>query len=323
MTTFCIVTPVRNGAQYINMAITHIVSQAGDFRIRYHVQDGGSTDGTLECIKKWEKMLASGNPIVQCSGLEFSWSSEKDDGMYDAINRGFARMDIGDDNIMAWCNADDVYLPFVFSAVAKIFADLPEVNFIAGKWYRHENGLSRTSRFHGNPYPRELMAAGCCDTHCWTSVAQPSTFWRKKLWKKAGGLDASLNYCGDYDLWRRFAGFTHCYYFPRYLSVAIMHEKQLSRRVLGPGTIPEYERERETIVSRDRRLEIIKRFWRRRLMPPYGKYIGINGMGQYAILKKRCWPLSWGYSLFAYFHRRRLYLKFQIISAFKKFFNKN
>lgn len=327
MTTFCIVTPVRNGAKYIDMAITHIVSQAGDFRIRYHIQDGGSTDGTLERIKRWEKILASANPIIQCQEIEFSWASEKDKGMYDAINKGYARMGIRDPQaIMGWCNSDDLYMPMTFSAVSKIFADLPGVNFIAGKWYRQENGLSRTSLFHGNPYPRELMAAGCCDTNFWTSVAQPSTFWRKSLWDKAGGLDASLTYCGDYDLWRRFAGFATCYFFPRYLSVAIMHEGQLGRRPPRPGEPTEYEDyygETEKIVPRAGRLRTMKRFWGRRLLPPKGKYIEINGNDQYEALEKRCWPLIWGTGWHAYFNRRRLYFQTRLTAGLKKLFNRN
>ena len=99
---FLIVTPSYNSARFIDETVMGIVSQAGAFRIRYHVQDGGSTDGTLARLERWAQILSSGSFPVLCLGVEFSFLGEKDGGMYDAINRGFDRLNPGGDEYMTY-----------------------------------------------------------------------------------------------------------------------------------------------------------------------------------------------------------------------------
>ena len=70
-TRFSIVTPVFNGARFLDETILSVVSQAGPFTLGYHVQDGGSTDGTVEKLAAWKERLADGFPVL-CEGLEFS-----------------------------------------------------------------------------------------------------------------------------------------------------------------------------------------------------------------------------------------------------------
>ncbi|HEX7200750.1 MAG TPA: glycosyltransferase, partial [Dongiaceae bacterium] len=88
-TRFSIVTPVFNGARFLDETILSVVSQAGPFTLSYHVQDGGSTDGTVEKLAAWKERLADGFPVL-CGGLEFSYASAPDGGLYDAIRRGFS-----------------------------------------------------------------------------------------------------------------------------------------------------------------------------------------------------------------------------------------
>src|SRR5690348_713439 len=102
MPEHCIVTPVLNGAETIDRAIWSIVSQSGDIDIRYHVQDGGSTDGTLEKLKSWAKKLGMSSELLP-GKVRFTFRSEPDSGMYDAINKGFAGMQIASDGFMSWC----------------------------------------------------------------------------------------------------------------------------------------------------------------------------------------------------------------------------
>jgi len=115
---FNIVTPVLNGEKFINETILSVVSQTGPFSIRYHVQDGVSTDSTIKLLTAWQNRLANDFPI-NCAGIEFSFSSEPDRGLYDAVNRGFTAC--GDSDLMAWINADDRYEPGAFVTVAEIF----------------------------------------------------------------------------------------------------------------------------------------------------------------------------------------------------------
>ncbi len=84
-----ILTPCLDAAHYIDDTILSVIGQVGDFAIRYHVQDGGSTDGTVNRLEYWSKQLKSAEFPNLCHGLKFSYSSGPDDGIYDAVIRGF------------------------------------------------------------------------------------------------------------------------------------------------------------------------------------------------------------------------------------------
>ena len=80
---FSIVTPVLNGEEFLDRSILSVVSQEGPFTIRYHVQDGGSKDRTLEILAAWQTRLARDFPLF-CEGIECA----PDRGAHDAVNRG-------------------------------------------------------------------------------------------------------------------------------------------------------------------------------------------------------------------------------------------
>ncbi len=126
---FCIVTPCLNAARFIDETIFSVLSQAGPFRVRYHVQDGGSTDGTLEKLDRWRRLVEAGLPSC-CDEIEFTFASEKDDGLYDAVNRGFAACGEGD--VLSWINADDRYQPAAFVAVAEVLHRFHNVRWVTG-----------------------------------------------------------------------------------------------------------------------------------------------------------------------------------------------
>ena len=100
-----IVTPVLQRPEYLDQTIRSVVTQQGDFEIEYIVQNGGSDSRVIAILTKWEKLIKTGQFESQCSSLTFKWYDEKDSGMYDALNRGFARTS-GD--ILAWINSDDL-----------------------------------------------------------------------------------------------------------------------------------------------------------------------------------------------------------------------
>jgi glycosyltransferase involved in cell wall biosynthesis len=116
LSDFAIVTPIRDGREFIDETILSVVSQAGPFTIRYHVQDGGSTDGTTNRLEQWKKWLDNDFP-VGCNGVKFSFSSLPDAGLYDAVNKGF--LHCGRANYMSWINSDDRYEPGAFISVAE------------------------------------------------------------------------------------------------------------------------------------------------------------------------------------------------------------
>lgn len=200
---FCIVTPVLDGEKFIDETIFSVVTQSGPFTIRYHVQDGGSKDRTVAILAAWKERLA-GNFPLRCEGVEFSFASAPDRGLYDAVASGFEVC--GASDAMAWINADDRFEPGAFATVAEIFARHQTIDWVTG---RPTTITEHGEILHISPvtaFPRQAIAAGIFDGRfARPFIQQEGTFWRPGLWEKAGGLDRGFRLAGDFDLWRRFA----------------------------------------------------------------------------------------------------------------------
>jgi glycosyltransferase involved in cell wall biosynthesis len=225
---FCIVTPCLNAAQFIDETIFSVLSQAGPFRIRYHIQDGGSKDGTLEKLDRWRQLLEAGLPSL-CEQTEFTYVSKKDDGLYDAVNSGFEAC--GDGDAFSWINADDRFQPAAFVTVAEIFKKYHNVQWVTGSTsVITETGFDK-GYMGRRLYPRKAIQAGLYDERVFpmTFIQQEGTFWRPELWKKAGGLQRRLRLAGDYDLWRRFANHAELIVVDRALGSFRMREGRLSQ----------------------------------------------------------------------------------------------
>ncbi len=188
-----IVTPSFNQAAFLEEAMLSVLSQDHE-PLEYIVVDGGSTDSSTEIIQRHAARLA--------------WSvSERDGGMYDALNKGFARTT---GEVMAWLNSDDKLMPWALSIVAEIFATFPEVEWLTTlaqiRWDERgravrclpQRGFSRAGFQRGENLPyAEQFSTG------W--IQQESTFWRRSLWEKAGArVGAEFEQAGDFELWARF-----------------------------------------------------------------------------------------------------------------------
>ncbi len=188
-----IVTPSLNQGRFLGEAMDSVLGQ-GYPDLEYVVVDGGSTDGSVAVIEKYAERLAW-------------WVSEKDDGHYDAVNRGFEKTT---GEIMGWLNSDDMYLPWTFSVVSEIFQNLPEVEWLTTLYpmSRDERGrVVRCSR--RGPYCRKAFLGGDnFPAHGRLAsgwIQQEATFWRRSLWERAGGgLDTSFPLAADFELWARF-----------------------------------------------------------------------------------------------------------------------
>ena len=186
-----LVTPVRNSGRYIEQTIRSVLAQ-GYPNLEYYIVDGGSTDGTIEVIQKYEGAISG-------------WSSEPDQGMYDAINKGFARTH---GEIMGWISATDQLHLGGLLVVGGVFRDVAEAKWITGRptWFSEEGmnlGVGATEHWSR---VRFLMGAN-------RYIQQESTFWRRSLWEKAGGwVDASRRNAADFELWVRF--FRHARLYP-------------------------------------------------------------------------------------------------------------
>jgi hypothetical protein len=187
-----IVTPSLNQARFLERTIRSVIDQ-GYPNLEYIIIDGGSTDGSVEIIRRYEPWLSY-------------WVSEPDDGQYDAINKGFAR---STGSLMAWINADDLYCPWAFQTVVPMFCDAPEVQWITSSTllvWGEDDSLSQTMLCDG--YARTWFYRGRNlggRSHFAQYVQQEATFWRRGLWATAGGrVEAGLHYAGDFELWARF-----------------------------------------------------------------------------------------------------------------------
>lgn len=180
--TVSIVTPSFNQARYLEATIQSVLSQ--DYpRIEYILVDGGSTDGSLEIIKKYSDQLAW-------------WVSEKDRGQTDAINKGFAHAKGG---IFAWINSDDTYEPRAVGQAVRYFLDHPEVGMLyADCNYINEAGQV-IGRFPAAQTDLALLRRG------YVHIPQQTMFFRADLWNQIGPLDPSFYFAMDYDLWTRIA----------------------------------------------------------------------------------------------------------------------
>jgi len=185
MTSFpfvSIITPSFNQARFLDSTILSVLNQ--DYpNIEYIIVDGGSTDGSVDVIKRYEDKLAW-------------WVSEKDQGQTDAINKGFNRA-AGD--ILAWINSDDTYNPGAVSAAVRCLTENPDVALVyADCNYINEDG-NVIGQFPAAQTDYRKLRAG------YVHIPQQTMFFRAKYWKDLGPLDPSFYFAMDYDLWTRIA----------------------------------------------------------------------------------------------------------------------
>lgn len=188
-----VVTVCYNMASYIEQTIQSVLSQNYP-NLEYIIIDGGSTDGTQAIIEKYRSQLAY-------------YISEPDNGMYDAINKGFAN---ATGEIMAWINADDIYFPWTLHVVNQVFSKYVDVDWISGK-----SAFLTESGVLAHVFPKCAIKTqrdirnGWCREGLLGPLMQESMFWRKSVFDKVGLLDVSYRLAGDFELWTRFATYSH------------------------------------------------------------------------------------------------------------------
>jgi len=187
-----VITPSFNQAGYLERTIQSVLAQ--DYPcIEYIIVDGGSTDGSLEIIQRYEDRIAS-------------WSSAPDLGQTDAINKGFER---AQGEILCWLNSDDTFRPGAIREAVSFLQAHPEYGMVYGIAYYIDEEDCILGRFPmGQISYAQLRRGG-------NAIAQQASFFRKRVWDMVGPLDPSFYYAMDWDLWVRIAAVTPIRFVPR------------------------------------------------------------------------------------------------------------
>jgi glycosyltransferase involved in cell wall biosynthesis len=182
-----VVTPSFNGRRFLDATARSILSQSGEFALEWIVTDGGSTDGTLDYLRR-------------LSDPRLRLLSEPDRGQSDAINKGLA---LATGDVVAWLNTDDLYTPGALDAVARAFAVNPDAQWLVGRYeVIDEQGApirSAVVRYKERSLRRYSYRGLLRENF----ISQPAVFWRREFGKSVGPLDESLHWTMDYDLWLR------------------------------------------------------------------------------------------------------------------------
>lgn len=229
---FCIVTPCLNYAGLLDRTLLSVLTQAGDFSLHYHVQDGGSTDGTLERLAFWQAAVTEGRLPAGCRDLRLTVASAPDRGIYDALNRGFAALADGGQpgDVMTWINASDLFYPGALETVARFLRAHPGERWVCGRRANIDEAdfpFFIEEEIYG--YPRRTLAAGLHVGRSFQWIQPEGMMWRRSLWDDAGGrLDDSFRLAADFDLWRRFAAHAGPVVLDRVTGVYRFHANRLS-----------------------------------------------------------------------------------------------
>jgi glycosyltransferase involved in cell wall biosynthesis len=188
-----IVTPSFNQAQFLEKTIRSVIRQ--DYpHIEYIVIDGGSTDGSVDIIKKYEKHIAY-------------WVSEPDNGQSNAINKGFAK---ARGSILAWLNSDDLLAPSAVRIAAHYLSLNPDIGLVYGNRLHIDRkgnvvGINRCPTHDQNMFKKNF------------TIPQETAFFRREIFEAVGRLDESLHFAMDFDLWCRVAKVTRMHHAPAFM----------------------------------------------------------------------------------------------------------
>lgn len=198
-----VVIPSFNQGQYIEGTLISIIGQQYP-NLEIIVVDGGSTDNTVEILKKYSKQITY-------------WHSQKDNGQADAINQG---MNLSSSEVVCWLNSDDMYLPGTLLDIGKRFWGHTDENYLiygaAVTINQTEAHLSSEAYISAPFEPIKLTY--------YDFIVQPSTFWTRKLWQCTGELNISYSYVLDWEWFIRASRITEFEYVPKFYSVYRFHD---------------------------------------------------------------------------------------------------
>ncbi|HTL33067.1 MAG TPA: glycosyltransferase family 2 protein [Kofleriaceae bacterium] len=207
------VIPTRNQARFLAQCIDGCFAQnVADSEVL--VVDGASTDDTRDVLKSY--------------GDKVRWTSEPDRGQSDAINKGVGR---AQGELIAWINSDDYYAsPRAIRALLDAFEAEPDVDIAFGNGVRVDEAGRELGPYRARPYGKLADIV----THPASFVLQPAVVFRRELFLDVGGVDESLHYTMDYELWlRMFVAARRARYIPEVIACARYHSDAKSVAAMG------------------------------------------------------------------------------------------
>ncbi|HTE24071.1 glycosyltransferase family 2 protein [Flavitalea sp.] len=208
-----IITPSYNQGRYIEQTITSVLTQNYP-NLEYIIIDGGSSDETIEIIKRYQHQLTY-------------WVSEKDNGQGDAINKGLRKAS-GD--IVAWLNSDDWYEKDALITVGNCWLKNQPFDVFQGEarfYFEDDEGKNFVTTYNEGATLERLLKYWSYDKDC--NPPQPSVFIRRSLFEQLGLLDTHFHYAMDYDLWLKMVTTGHKFYYePKLLSNYRFHNTSKS-----------------------------------------------------------------------------------------------
>jgi len=202
---FVVVTPNYNMADYLEETIESVLKNLRP-EDEYFIVDGGSTDGSVDIIKKYEDRITS-------------WISEPDEGYADALRKGF---DMSSAPLMCWINSGDLLLSGALALVREELSHSQADLVFGDDYYIDEKGsILQHSSGHVKNLKMMMLYGG------WTPL-QDACYWRRSLYDSIKGIDATIPYAADYDFFLRMSLTGRCKYFPAVLSAFRRHGSQKS-----------------------------------------------------------------------------------------------
>lgn len=215
-----IVTPSFNQARYLEQTIRSVLDQ--DYpNIEYLIVDGGSTDGSVDIIRRYASRLAW-------------WVSEKDSGQSDAVNKGLQRA-TGD--VIGWLNSDDLYQPGAVRAAVETLQNHPEAGAVYGDALAIDEAGKTFNRMRARQYDLVNLLA-------FNIICQPAAFIRRPVLQRVGQLNKDYHLLMDVLMWIEIARISPLVYVPQVWAAARYHQ-QAKNRTFGAA----YGREARVLID--------------------------------------------------------------------------
>ena len=217
-----VVTVCYNHASFLEDTIKSVLSQNHP-DVEYIVIDGGSTDGSVDIIKKFSERLDY-------------WVSEPDNGQTDALKKGFAQ---ATGEVFCWINSDDELEPGALAEVSEFFESHPEAKIVNGDHIKMDEKGVPVEMHREIPFNRFIW------NYTYNYTAQTSTFWMRSLYEEVGGMDTDYDMAMDTDLFSRMSASNHIYKTKRVWSRFRLHGEQKTQNFQDRASI-----ERKKILVR-------------------------------------------------------------------------